>query len=1264
MKLYKSLSLLQINFFRNKFFKDNSYLLFISLLLLGASLFTQDSKNPDVKRKKYSEFLENYIQHAEEEFRLSLNDPTIGKKNEIILRDALSSKQYFFIYKKITGYPELIFWSTQRIIPDDRIIDSPDSLGFEALSNGYYFFQKRILSGHIIISLLPVKWNYVVTNNYLKNEFAEKAKLGKRFDISLNTDAPVRAKGGKALFSLKVINESGITAENKLTVWLRLLSFIPLLLFIHFGASRIYYKKGLLKAALFLVFLLFTLRLISYFFPFPVNLRQFELFDPAVYGSSVVLRSLGDLFLNALLFLWVINFIRNRISREKADAKLQKVSYKWLLFTAGVLAILIVTYLCGSVLRSLVADSQISFDVINFFTLDIYSVMGFIVLSCVSIGYYYFCRIVVFVLQNIFPDFNLVFFISVAAAGLFMLTLMIGRISGGFELYELLWLLVFLFCMRNDLSGYFSGAPIVSRTVFWLFFFSASVAAVIITENNSKELRSRQHYAELIAAKTDPMADVLLNTMLTGLRADMLATNFNLFYDENTATRFRNNLINNNLKGYSDKYDTKIMAYDKSEQALFNPEDVSYSTLNGIINTQAKPTAVKGLYYYDAGYDKLNYLARRVIRDYNNNLLGYVFIIMSPRNFEPDMLYPELFSRGRNNSIENSTEYAYAVYDKGKLIRSHNDYAFSTRYIPKDFRGEQFLTVSNNKSSELWYKAGAEKYVVISKEKKLLIELITLLSYLFCAFLLGNALSWLISLLLRSHWNLKRLKNEIQLTIRQQVHTTIILFTVVSFLVIGGATILFFISRSEKNIKETLSRTIRLVGNDLKSALTESDIKNTIFDNAQGVSPVATHEYIKRLAEVNGQDVNLYSTSGDLKASSIALPYTKGILSTKMDPHAFHRLNKEKAIQYFQKENIGKLEFVSNYIPVTDSAGTEIAYLNIPYFNSQTRLKEEISNFLVTIINLNAFIFLIAGIVSLIITNRITRSFSVISEKMKKINLGKRNEQIRWGRKDEIGELVKEYNKMLSKLDESAATLARNERESAWQEMAKQIAHEIKNPLTPMKLSMQFLQRSIEQGAPDIKELGAKVSATLVEQIDHLSNIAGEFSRFANIENAKPEIFNLNDALRSVKLLYEGDDKVLFEWDLAPEPVIIYADKTHVNRILTNLILNAIQSVAPGTTPFIKVNEKIIEDATEISITDNGSGISEDMKSKIFTPNFTTKSSGTGLGLAMCLRMAHRAGGDMRYETSSAGSTFFVTLPLGPRTQEENLPGTSEQGEA
>ena len=509
-----------------------------------------------------------------------------------------------------------------------------------------------------------------------------------------------------------------------------------------------------------------------------------------------------------------------------------------------------------------------------------------------------------------------------------------------------------------------------------------------------------------------------------------------------------------------------------------------------------------------------------------------------------------------------------------------------------------------------------------------------------------SALSWVISLLVKSRLKIAALKERIQLSIKQQVHGTIIFFSVFSFLVIGIATILFFINRYENNNKETLSRTIKIMEEELTAQVSSSSLRDNDFKNDIASDMGVTENVVNNLSKIHGLDINLYSLSGNLQASSLPLPYVKGIVSTKMDHMAFYHLNEGKEIQYFQKEQIGKLDFVSGYIPVIDSAGKDVAYLNIPYFISQTKLKEEISNFLITIINLNAFIFLIAGIVALIITNRITGSFSFISEKMKLINLGKRNESMVWDRNDEIGALVKEYNKMLLKLDESAAALAKSERESAWQEMAKQVAHEIKNPLTPMKLSMQFLQRSIENDSPNIKELGAKVGATLVEQIDHLSQIAAEFSRFATIEKATPETFNLNEALQSVKQLYAADQITKFTWKLAAETVLVYADKTHVNRILTNLILNGIQAVDENVIPCILIEETILTNVVQIKIADNGTGISEEMKPKIFTPNFTTKSSGTGLGLAMCKRMAEQAGGDLSYETSTEGTSFFITLPI------------------
>ena len=475
----------------------------------------------------------------------------------------------------------------------------------------------------------------------------------------------------------------------------------------------------------------------------------------------------------------------------------------------------------------------------------------------------------------------------------------------------------------------------------------------------------------------------------------------------------------------------------------------------------------------------------------------------------------------------------------------------------------------------------------------------------------------------------------------------IIFISTASFTVIGIATILFFISRYESNNQEKLSRAIQIMKNQVSASLSNGwQISDTMPVLAGGIAQ-SVEANVMKIAEIHGVDVNLYDLKGNLRLASLPLPYTKGIVSTKMEPMAYYHLNDKKEIQYFQSEKIGNLQFVSSYVPVFDANGNTSAYLNIPYFTSQSKLQQEIANFLITIINLNAFIFLIAGIVALFIANRITHSFAVIGDKMKDINLGKINDAIVWTGNDEIGSLVNEYNKMLSKLDESAAALAKNEREGAWREMAKQVAHEIKNPLTPMKLSMQFLQRSIENNAEDVKELAASVANTLVEQIDHLSNIASEFSQFANIENAHKEQVDLLGALQSIRMLYDGNEKIFMQWQLSGESAILYADKTHINRLFTNLIQNALQSVPSGKMPQVQVSCMVAAETVLVKITDNGDGITAAIQEKIFTPNFTTKTSGTGLGLAMCKRITEQMNGKIWFETREAGGTsFFVQLPL------------------
>jgi nitrogen fixation/metabolism regulation signal transduction histidine kinase len=364
-----------------------------------------------------------------------------------------------------------------------------------------------------------------------------------------------------------------------------------------------------------------------------------------------------------------------------------------------------------------------------------------------------------------------------------------------------------------------------------------------------------------------------------------------------------------------------------------------------------------------------------------------------------------------------------------------------------------------------------------------------------------------------------------------------------------------------------------------------------------------------------------------------------------MHPVAFYHLSRLNQVEHVQEENIANVSYLSVYAPVRDEQGKVYAFLSVPYFTSQPELNQEISNFIVTVINLNAFILLVAGLIALIITNRITRSFSVISDKMKDVNLGRLNEEIQWNRDDEIGDLVTEYNKMVTKLGQSAEALAKTEREGAWREMARQVAHEIKNPLTPMKLSMQYLQKAIASNQPNVKELSGNVAKTLIEQIDHLSKIAADFSQFANIGNISVEEFDLHEIIESLRELYSANPTINFEWKPLHRKIIVNADKTQMNRLFTNLFANAIEACKDHCE--IEVSEEEMENnMVRINIKDNGEGIAPEMQSRIFMPNFTTKSSGTGLGLAMCKSIVEQANGKIWFETiKNIGTTFHVELP-------------------
>jgi nitrogen fixation/metabolism regulation signal transduction histidine kinase len=266
------------------------------------------------------------------------------------------------------------------------------------------------------------------------------------------------------------------------------------------------------------------------------------------------------------------------------------------------------------------------------------------------------------------------------------------------------------------------------------------------------------------------------------------------------------------------------------------------------------------------------------------------------------------------------------------------------------------------------------------------------------------------------------------------------------------------------------------------------------------------------------------------------------------------------------------------------------------------------------------------------------------------MKLGKKDEPIQYKGDDEIGSLVNEYNRMVKELARSVELLARTEREFAWREMAKQIAHEIKNPLTPMKLSIQQMQRAWNNKDENWEEHLQKVSKTLIEEIENLAQIATEFSNFAKIPKTLNTEFNVLDILDSTLELYGNHKQVEITRDYAGlHEILIFADKEQIRRVFINLISNAIQSIPANKKGEILVKVKLNEtkNSVFISFKDNGKGIADEIKDRLFQPNFTTKSSGMGLGLAIVKNIIDNAGGNISYQTQlERGTTFIVEFPI------------------
>ena len=546
-----------------------------------------------------------------------------------------------------------------------------------------------------------------------------------------------------------------------------------------------------------------------------------------------------------------------------------------------------------------------------------------------------------------------------------------------------------------------------------------------------------------------------------------------------------------------------------------------------------------------------------------------------------------------------------------------------------------------NGRSEVIFHAADGSVAMVGKPYGGIIKPISLFSYLFSLLVLAVG----ILIVLNTYFDI--IPGRLSLfipsrpTLRNRIQLSVIVLIIVSFVAIGLVTVFYFSNSSASYQLERVERVFNLVVNNMEHEI-------GLLGKQMPVSSENRIEILYAMSQLHKTDLQLYDLNGTLEGIADRSAASPASAATLMNGTAFYKLSRQEYPRYVQPENVGGVSLRSAYAAIRNpSDGQTVAYLRLPYYPNEARLLSDISDFIGTLLNVYVFLLLIAVPIAIGVANSITNPLAVISEKLKQFKLGKRNEPLAWNSQDEVGELITEYNQMIQKMEESAALLAQSEREGAWRDMAKQVAHEIKNPLTPMKLSIQYLLHAYRSDPDNIEPLLKRVSNTLVEQIDNLSQIASEFSNFAQMPRADNQRLVVNDLVVSTYNLFRESNNTDVKLFLPPDRLWVFVDKNHLLRVLSNLFKNALQAIPIDRRGEVNIYLYQEKEKAIVRVSDNGSGISDDMLDKVFKPYFTTKGTGTGLGLPISKNIIETIGGKLYFHTEAdQGTDFYVELPL------------------
>lgn len=478
-----------------------------------------------------------------------------------------------------------------------------------------------------------------------------------------------------------------------------------------------------------------------------------------------------------------------------------------------------------------------------------------------------------------------------------------------------------------------------------------------------------------------------------------------------------------------------------------------------------------------------------------------------------------------------------------------------------------------------------------------------------------------------------------KLSLRTRIFISMIFLTIISSVLIASVSIFQFRREAKIYHEERLERKENAIKEHIAYVL-----NTTTYPLTTENIPLIFKDKIYEMADIHSLQISFYDLKGNLLKSSKA-SFAVDNNPKPIDEFVIKIVESSIDKRYVEVKEIDGIKHLSSFSEIKDTQFKPLAILNLPYIEDDGYYERELRKFLIRFGQVYLFMLVLSGFIAYFLSQYITKSLKTISDKLTETHLSKNNKKIELEASSrEIELLIEAYNNMVDQLEESAVKLAQSEREEAWREMAKQVAHEIKNPLTPMRLTVQSFQRKFNPNDPEISQKLDDYTKTILQQIDTMSSVANAFSNFASMPAQQNEQI---DCVKIIQLALEifNENFIFFESD--SQEILIYMDRTQLIRIITNLVKNAIQAVeSSSSNPRIEVHLSQVSQHVQIKVTDNGIGISNENKAQIFEPKFTTKSSGMGLGLGIIKKIIENYNGTITFESEqNRGTTFTVTLP-------------------